>query len=213
MNADERLDHAKLRYEQAVFGGDPSGLPAAERELDGLEADLALARGRIRHARFLEDRTEDPRELELFARAAELYRLLGDVRGEAEALFWVGTFHQVVRRDNDLAAAPLQRSYELATQVGDRLTMSYAVRHLGFAAMAAGDPDTARERLEESVRLRRELGFSPGVAAGLVALAHLAAEQGNRDGARALLDEASALAEASGARGVTRWIDEALTHL
>jgi hypothetical protein len=33
----------------------------------------------------------------------------------------------------------------------------------------------AKERLEESVRLRRELGFIPGVAGGVLALAELAA--------------------------------------
>jgi hypothetical protein len=65
-------------------------------------------------------------------------------------------------------------------QVGDKLTMSYAIRHLGFAHMAAGAGDAARQRLEESVRLRREIGFQPGVAAGLVALAHLAAGEGRR---------------------------------
>jgi hypothetical protein len=50
------------------------------------------------------------------------------------------------------------------------------------------------ERLEESVRLRRELGFTPGVAAGVLALAELAARQGDRDHALALFDEAGSLA-------------------
>src|SRR5205814_428005 len=155
--------------------GDASGLGVADRELDAVEADLALARGRIVHGRFLEDRTEDPHELALFERAAQLYRTLGDVRGEAEALFWIGTFYQVVRRDNDAAVPVLDRSSELAAQAGDELTLSYALRHLGIAEHAAGRLDAARERLEESVRLRRELGFLPGVAANLVALTYIAA--------------------------------------
>lgn len=178
MSAEDRIDRARLLYERAIFGGDASVLAIAERVLDGVEADLALARGRVIHARFLGQRNEDParlhenpHELALFERAAQLYQVLGDARGEGESLFWIGCFHQVVRRDGDAAVPILQRSYELAARAGDKLTMSYALRHLGIAEHAAGRLDTARERLQESVRLRRETGFMPGVAANLVGLA------------------------------------------
>lgn len=128
-----------------------------------MEADLAPARGRLIHACFLAARgSEDGRELACFRRAAELYRLVGDERGEGEALFWTGIVHQVVRDDDEAAVPLFEQSYELALRVGDRLTMSYALRHLGISAHAAGRLDLARERLEESVRLRREIGFLPG---------------------------------------------------
>jgi len=206
---DDRLETARRRYEQAMFGGDLSVLPDADRALDGVEADLALARGMIVHARFLDQRVADPAELTLFERAADLYARLGDQRGEGEALFWVGIYRQVVAGDHEAALPPLRRSYELAGSVDDRLTRSYAVRHLGFADLAAGDPVAARAKLEESVELRRRLGFGPGVAAGLVALAHLAADEGRRPDASALLDEAAAVARACAADGVLRWIDQA----
>ncbi len=209
MSAEDRIERARLLYERAVIGGDDSVLAVAERELNAVEADLALARGRILHARFLVERNEDPHELALFERAAQLYQLLGDVRGEGESLFWIGTFHQVVRHDDAAAVPALERSCELATQVGDMLTLSYALRHLGIAAHAAGELDVARQRLEESVRLRRELGFLPGVAANLVGLAHIAAGQGRRDDALALIDEAGAIAEASGAQVILRQVEEA----
>jgi Flp pilus assembly protein TadD len=51
--------------------------------------------------------------------------------------------------------------------------MSEALRHLGIAEHRAGRLDTARQRLEESVRLRREIGLMPGVAANLVGLAYI----------------------------------------
>jgi len=207
MSEDGWVDRAKQLYERAVFGGDVDALAAADRELDEVEADLALARGRIVHARFLVERGEDPRELDLFERAVELYERVGNRRGEAEALFWVGIVHQVVHDDSGAALPSLERSYELAIEVGDKLTQSYAVRHLGFADLAAGNVEAARERLEESVRLRREIGFGPGVAAGVLALAEVADDEGDTERAAALLDEAQAIAEESGAAGVLRWIE------
>jgi tetratricopeptide (TPR) repeat protein len=208
MTAEGRLELAAALYERSVFGGDASAIAQALTELDQVEADLALARGRILHARFLEHQHEDATELVLFERAVQLYQQLGDARGEAEAQFWVGTFHQVVRGDTGTALPSLERSYALAIEVGDRLTQSYAVRHLGFADLAAGEAVRGRERLEESVRLRRAIGFQPGVAAGLLALAEVAAEEGRPDEAVSILDEATAIAAASGANGIQRWIDE-----
>jgi hypothetical protein len=42
---DERVRQARLLYERAVFGGDDGPLADADRELDAVEADLAVARG------------------------------------------------------------------------------------------------------------------------------------------------------------------------
>ena len=199
MSVDERIERSRLLYERALF-----------------EADLALARGRVIHGWFLQRRAEDPEqaredpaELALFERAAELYRARGDVRGEAESLFWVGCCHQVVRRDNEAAVPVLWRSLELATEADDPVTMSEALRHLGIAEHSAGQLDAARERLEESTRLRREDGNLPGVAANLVGLAYIAAGQGRRDDALALADEADAIAEANDAQGIMRQVQEA----
>jgi tetratricopeptide (TPR) repeat protein len=220
MSADERIERSRLLYEQALFEGDAGALDAAELELDVVEADLALGRGRAIHGRFLQRRAEDPeqaredpRELAWFERAAELYRARGDVRGEAESLFWVGCCHQIVRRDNEAAVPVLWRSLELATEADDAMTMSEALRHLGIAEHAAGRLDAARLHLEESTRLRRELGAWPRVAANLVGLTYIAAGQNRRDDALKLIEEARSIAEASGARGLMRQIEEARAQL
>lgn len=133
MNAEDRIERARKLYEQAVYSGDAHVLADAERDLDAVEADTALARGRILHARFLDERAksgtspvEDPAELPLFERAAELYQALADTRGQAEALFWIGCLHQIIRRDNETAVPHLERSRELAAQVGDRRTQAEA---------------------------------------------------------------------------------------
>ncbi|MFD0882962.1 tetratricopeptide repeat protein [Streptosporangium algeriense] len=208
-----RIEKAKLAYEHAVFVGDAGELAAAERELDKAEADLALARGRILHARFLNDRQEDPRELALFERATHLYRTLGDVVGEADAVFWEGCFHQVVRSNPDRAVPLLEQAYSLATAVGDGYTRSEALRHLGIADHAAGRLDAARKHLEASVRLRREIGLPAGAAADQVGLIYIAAAQGRQDDAVALAAEAYATAEACGAHRIMRQVAEARTQI
>ena len=204
----EPFEQARQLYDLACFNDDQGALAAADRVLDGAEAALALARARIMHARFLADRQERPEELVLAGRAA-LFGRLGDGRGEGEALFWAGAFHQVVRQDGAAARPLLERARQAADAAGDKLTLSYAVRHLGFAAMADGHLDAARRLLEESVRLRRDIGFLPGVAAGILALAQLAACQGDHDQAVNLLDEAASIAAVAPAASVLRWVDQA----
>jgi len=50
---DPRVRQAGLLYEQAVLTGHAAPLAEADRELDAVEADLGVARGRLMHARFL----------------------------------------------------------------------------------------------------------------------------------------------------------------
>lgn len=206
---DERIEQAEAAYERAVFGGDLDGLAAADRAQDTVEADLALARGRIRHARFLDSRREEPGELELFERAAEGYRSVGDTRGEGQALFWIGAYHQVVREDVALALPAFERSLRLADEAGDKRTQSEVLRHLGIVDHFAGRLDEARTHLEASTRLRREIGLLPGVAANLVGLIYIAIAQGRRADALALAEEATGIARNAGAHRILRQIEEA----
>ncbi|WP_030451696.1 hypothetical protein [Herbidospora cretacea] len=201
-----RIENAKTLYEQAVFAGTEGALDMADLALDSLEADLMLARGRITHARYLSG--EGDGDVTAFERAVDLYNSLGDTRGEGEALFWVGIYHQVVAGEDDVARPFFERARDLATQTGDRETLAYTLRHLAFASK--GTPE-ARELLEESTRLRRDLGFLPGVAANLVGLAYLARDEGRADDAADLIAEARETAERAGAHRVLQWADEFTT--
>jgi tetratricopeptide (TPR) repeat protein len=200
----DRLDWAKELYERAFFNGDTAAVATAERDLDRVEADLALARGRILHARFFQDRKEDPRELELFETAARLYRQLGELASEADANFWIGTVHQVIRKDTATAVPFFELSETLAVKAGDDLTLSFAVRHLGFAALEAGDLGQAEELLRQSLELRRKVGFERGIAPALVALAEVARAANRNDEAEKLFDEA---AESAAACGATKMVE------
>jgi hypothetical protein len=203
---DELMRQVDGVYERAVFAGKYDGLAEADRALDAVEARLLLQRGRILHCRFLETRVEQAGELDLFERAAALYRAVGDARGEGEAQFWVGCFHQVVRDDNATGVPFLRTAADLSRSTGDDLTLSYALRHLGIASHVAGDYDHARALLEQSTALRRALGFTAGVAANLVGLIYLAAAQGRHAEAESLAAEADALANSVGATKITEQI-------
>jgi tetratricopeptide (TPR) repeat protein len=201
------------QYERAIFNGEYDGLSEADRALDAVEADLLVQRGRIMHCRFFEARVENPDELPAFERAAELYRGVGDQRGEGEAQFWIGCFHHVIRGDTLTAVRHFTTAAELARTTGDQLTLSYALRHLGIAAQSSGAYDEARALLEESTELRRTLGFTPGIAANLVGLIYLAIAQSRPDDAHKLADEAAELAASVGATKVTQDIEEARAQI
>lgn len=208
---DDPIERADLLNEQALFTGSADAREAAGRELLRAEARLLQERGRILHATFLSERKEDPRELELFCRSLELAREAGDERLESWAEFWIGIVHQVVRDENDRSLPHFQAAYDWAKENGDTLLQSYAIRHLGFGWYEQGTREEGRRALEESLRLRREDGFLPGVAAGLLTLAEIAGEEGRADDARRLLEEARDVAEASGATAFGARIDAALT--
>ena len=213
---DERVSRARLLQEQALSDGDAGLLADAGRELDAAEADLAVTRGRLLHGQFLLRRDQDPAgaeadpgQLPLLERAARLYEALGDTRGQADALFWIGCFHQLARRDHATAVTVFERSLELSAQAGDKAVMAEALRHLGIVAHAGGDLAAARRRLEESTRLRREAGLLAGVAANMVGLAYIAAAQGRADEALALISEGSAIARACQADRIAAQLSEA----
>jgi tetratricopeptide (TPR) repeat protein len=205
----ERAEHA---YHRAVFGGDLSHLGSALDDIADDETPTAqLARGKLLHARFLLERVRDDAELACFEDALLGFQAARDHRGQAEALFWQGCYWQVVARDETRAIGPLQAAEQLSSGCNDALTRSYALRHLGIAAHNSGDLDTARQLLEESARLRRDLGFEEGVAANLVGLCYVAAAQGRTHDAVRLAEEAEMLARDAGADAIRTQAETART--
>ncbi|HEY4457189.1 MAG TPA: hypothetical protein VGN81_22960 [Pseudonocardiaceae bacterium] len=198
-------------YDDATFGGRPELVVEGERELDVVEADLALARGKLLHARFLDGREHvDERELPLFERAVELYEKHGERAKLADALFWVGCCHQIVLDDEATALDLFHAAYDLAAELGEDVIRSFAVRHLGFAALSTGELDLAQTRFAESLRLRRDAGAPAAtVAAAIIPLAVLAEQRGEDDRAEHLFAEATRLAEDNRAVGVLSWIEQA----
>jgi hypothetical protein len=107
----------------------------------------------------------------------------------------------------------LLQARELAVKVGDRVTLSEILRHLGIAEHSAGRLDEGRALLEESTGIRRELGLQAGAAANLVGLIYIARAQGRDEDARNLAAEGRALAEAAGATTILSQLNQAATDL
>ena len=205
---DDPLLRAELLNEQAIFGGVEEARAEAARELDRAEARLEAERGRILHSRFLVDRVqEDPRELQHFEASLNAARRAGDRRLEGWGRFWVGLVHQVVRGNGEAALPDLEAAYESSLATGDTLLQSYAIRHLAFAWDEAGRHNDAWRGFEESLELRRADGFLPGVAAGLLALAQTAREQGRDEEATQLFAEARETGRSCNANGILAVVD------
>ena len=91
--------------------------------------------------------------------------------------------------------------------------MSYAIRHVAFCDQEAGDLERAEAGFQESLALRMEAGWVPGVAAAQLALALLLAERSSPDEAVELARAARAGFESVGAERFLRLVEQELAEL
>ena len=216
---------ARTLTEQAGFGG----FDTWEERLQYLETaladaqqtdDLALqgaiwdARGMSLHQQYLDTGrpTEPPEELPSFERGLSYRQQVDDQHGIAESLFHIGLVHGIVRQDHKTALPFLQESYTLAQAHGDQITSSYAIRHIGFAQYDANDLVRARASLQESLQLREQAGFIPGVAMAFVMLAYADAELGQRPTALEHLQRAKAIFLELQAANKVVWVEKLITE-
>jgi tetratricopeptide (TPR) repeat protein len=220
------LHIARTLNDRATFGG----IPGEDEHQDALENALKYSessgdesllgaawdsKGMAEHARFLNsDRSTEPEnELEFFEHGFKYREQVGDPRGLAESYFHLGLVHQVVRRDSKTGEPFFERAYELAKKAKDRVMQSYAVRHIGFARDAAGDYKGALAGYQESLALREEAGFKPGVAMALFTLGEFEAEQGHPDRARGYFLQARELLTGLGAAARVEMVERRLDSL
>lgn len=180
-----------------------------------LLGDVHDALGMSIHGHYLAgDRsTEPPDELAHFEKGLSLRRQGGTAVQVAESLFHIGLVYDVIRRNYDQAAVYHQQAYNMATKAGEKVIASYAIRHLGFAHMAAKDYASAKEALEESLRLREEAGFVPGAAFSIIALGHWYMTNDNKTAALAKLTQAREMLVALGATARVEWVDRHIATL
>ena len=199
----DELD-AALDQLEASAPGDPA-----------VEAFVLDRKGLKLHGEFLRDRSagEPPDELPLFERALGIRRDRGDEAEIAESIFHVGLVHQVVRGEQERSRPFFEESYERARTAGDRLLMSYAIRHVAFCDQEAGDLERAEAGFRESLALRAEAGWVPGIAAAQLGLALLLEDRGSHDEAVELARAARAGFQGVGAERFLRLVEQELQEL
>lgn len=219
------LATACVLTDQAGFGGFDTWIERSQQlEMALAEAqqtpELALlgaiwdARGMSLHHQYLDTgRTvEPPEELSSFECGLHYHQQIGDQHGIAESLFHIGLVYGVVRQNHHQALPYLQQSYELAQMLGDTITASYAIRHIGFAQYDAGDLVQARASLQESLTLREHAQFIPGVAMALVMLAYADAELKDHTHALAHLQRAKTIFLDLSAAKKVEWVEHLINE-
>ena len=138
--------------------------------------------------------------LDGYEQAQEIYRGLGDVRGEARALNNLGKTYEHLG-ETERARAYYERALPLRREAHDPRGEAVTLNNLGSLARLAGDPKTALEDHLRALELRAGQGQQrgEGVTRQLIGRAHLAL--GDVAGA---LDDFAAAAEALRAVGARR---------
>lgn len=223
--AKHSLATARALTDQGGFGGfdtysertaylDRALADAQQTDDLGLLGAVWDARGMSLHHQYLDtDRTaEPPEELSSFEQALERRQQADDQHGIAESLFHIGLVYGVVRQDHKQALPFFEQSYALAQSLQDIITASYAIRHIAFAQHDAGDIQAARASLQESLLLREQAHFVPGVAMGLVMLAYADSGLGERRAALGHLERAKAIFVDLHAPNKVAWVEQLISE-
>jgi DNA-binding CsgD family transcriptional regulator len=102
--------------------------------------------------------------------------------------------------DYGRAHSCLSESIDLLRAAGNANFLAYALRRMGQVALRQGQPDRARALFQDSLSLNGQVRSQRGVAACLVALAGVAAAEGQPLPAARLLGAAECLLERAGER-------------
>ncbi|MGW4382802.1 hypothetical protein [Kitasatospora sp. NPDC004531] len=207
------LQRAELLIEQCLFTADhweraEDALRLAEASVAGSEhrAAASCARGYLAYVASVLSRRDRLDEAQAaLGRTSAL--LPPKAPGRPLLDFRRGLVAENLLHDPAAAHSAYTRAHEGARERGDDLLRSSTWCHLAGLALAAGEPERAREGFGAALRLREQLGFTVGVAPALASLAQVS-EPAEADRLRA---EASRLVQALG--GVPVWLARRLARL
>ncbi len=150
----------------------------------GTRASIAVDVGSLYFAR-----GENNRARELFDQALPLYRSIGDARGEADCLRYLGGL-KFLESDNGRSRELLDRALLLYRSVGNVLGEAYCLHDLGELEFHESDYDRARELFDQALPLLRSVGDMLGEANCLRNLGELEVRESGYDHARKLFYQA-----------------------
>jgi tetratricopeptide (TPR) repeat protein len=141
----------------------------------------------------------DPAVIDDLAARAEGLRAAAPDRGRgAAATFYAGLIADNLRGDAPEARTAFAAALDAALAAGDDLTVSEALRHLGYHHGEAGDTEQARQMWERSAELRQRAGAVLYVLSQQLLLAGLARDAGDPGEARAVAGQVRRWARALG---------------
>jgi predicted ATPase/class 3 adenylate cyclase len=140
--------------------------------------------------------------------ALELYRALGDERGQANILWGMGN-KRYFQGDPQAGIAELDQALQIYRRVGDRTMEAWALHMLGAGLLRLGDGEAARAPVRDALRLFQESGDAAGLTLVFDDLAALAAYDGDAERAARLWGAARSLSTATGA-GLASFVDQFL---
>lgn len=177
-----------------------TGLAAAGREwLEQLaeRADFEFpkpVRAKLLYGLARLDTARSQRALDAALQAVDAYRELHDERGLAASLFEAAAALAGLG-DTDAADAHLREGLEIGTRIGEKRLMGDMLNGMAVGEQWRGHVQRARELLEQSLCLFRELEDDRGVASLLGNLGDLAAMVGEYDRAVTLTRQSLAILE------------------
>ena len=141
----------------------------------------------------------------------QVWRALGDLRGTAFALTFLG---RVAQQLDDPRAGELgAESVALFREHGDKWGLALSLDFLGEMARERGDHARAEELHRESMSLYLEVGHSWGVALELSHFGHVALRAGDYATARRRLEEAIEIQREVGDKWMLAWTLHNLGHV
>lgn len=194
-----------LYYTSAIgFWTDPDGrvvpglLESAELFKDaGVTSGEALALVSVALARLAAQPPDVAGAEEVLETSLGLFREKNDNWGQAMVLVSLGRTALLAQRVK-AALNRFRESLALAEAVGDELSETISLHHLGVALVLEGDLDHARAALESGLAKSVQLGHDDGVAYGLEGLTAVAAAGGDSERAGMLAGAAEKLREETG---------------
>jgi tetratricopeptide (TPR) repeat protein len=113
----------------------------------------------------------------------DVYQRLGDRRGQAYGLHWVG-IKTLLEGKLDEARERFERSAELSDELLDHRGYAENLLYMGITAFYGGDLDKARELFKRALGFSTEMRIAKIAADSLVWLANVAFEQSEADEGR-----------------------------
>ena len=143
-----------------------------------------------------------------FERARDIYRKIGDRRGEANALWGLGNYHYFRgAAGTGGGIEEFRRSLEMFRDVGDVTMEAWALHMLGTALLRNGDVAEARGHIEHAIRHFHAAGDAAGLTLTLDDLSAVTAAEGDMPRAARLRGAARNLTAETGV-GLAGFVEE-----